>query len=474
MSNDLVPASSSGWWFRAVSGVSLFVRATLASMGVSKVAPPAPGVSLGRVARKTTAQADLSQITLSPAVYAAVQRRAIGFGNYPVKVFEGTGNGQAVDPERVPWAASLLRLLATPDPADLGALFPVTPGEGMVAQLVADLLLTGVAYVIPTRTGDAVTGLTRAHPQSMTLTDGGETWEYRPNAGGMLRYPRRTVCCLRLVSWAANGAGQLGTGAGEVLAPYVDAERRAMEQTRDRISQGGVDILVTGKTPVGVQFMSNPANREQVVNNLVAQLTRSDGQRVIGLGGDLDLKDAGFTPADIQAPELTAAAREAELMALGTTAVAVGLSSGAYADAVMQYRVQAELDEGIAAIFEAYMLRPLAQAFAKRGGHPRPETVTARIDLSSHPGWAYVRDGAIARMERLVGLGWSPEQAATIENMELPPPKGTPATVASPSTAPVKEPAQPPGSPKATSREVTTEGDRRGPVAGHRGRAGEA
>lgn len=428
-------------------------------MGVQNTPPREPGVSLGHVARKSNAQGDLGQLAVSPGVYAAVTRRALSFGNYPVKVYEGTGAGVAIDPEKTPWAASLLRLLLTPDPQDVGALFPVTPGEGLVAQLVADLLLTGVGYVVPSREADRLVGLARVHPASMSLVDGGARWEHRvPGSSEVRRYDRRAVCCLRLLSWSAGGAGTLGTGAGEVLAPYVAAERRAIEQTRDRINQGGVDIIVTGKTPVGVQFMANPENRGRTVDNIVSQLSAGDGQRVIGLGGDIELKDAGFTPADIQAPELAESARTAELMALGTTAISVGLSTGAYADAVMQYRVQAELDEAMAAVFEAYLLRPLAQHYARKAGHARPETVTARIDLSSHPGWAYVRDGAILRMERLVGLGWTPEQAAAIEGLDLPAPKGQPVTAPA-NGAPVKEPAQPAGSPKATSREATSEGD---------------
>jgi hypothetical protein len=124
------------------------------------------------------------------------------------------------------------------------------------------------------------------------------------------------------------------------------------------------------------------------------------------------------------------AAKASELAALGVVPVAVGSDAGTYATAVQQYRTQAELDEQIASIVEAALLRPLARHFARQSGQPRTmvraDEFTARFDLSTHPGYAYLRTEQINRVSALVKLGWSPLQAAEAEGLDLPDPEGEP------------------------------------------------
>lgn len=435
---DLPAIVPSGPWYRTVSRVSAFYRASLAAMGVGKAPPGRPGASYSVVARKGNAESDLSQLARSPAVFAAVNRRAETFANSPIRVYEGYGMGdvksEPLDPDKFPWVANLLRLIESPDPADLGGLFPASPGELLISQLVADLLLSGVAFVIPTRSasGDAVIGLTRVHPAQMTLVDGGAAWEHRPTNGYPVRYPRTSVSCLRLVSWQASGAGDLGTGAGEVLRYIVQAEVTAMKQTADIIAQGGADVVVTGKTPQGMALMTNDANRDRIAKGVADALAARDGQRVIALGGDIEVKATGLTPADIQAPEFQAAAKVAELMALGCVPVAAGSEASTYASAVLQYRVQSAIDEGLATVFEGFLFRPLAQQFARRAGYAGWMRVTARFDLSQHPGAAFIRSESIDRITKLVDLGYSTEQAASIEGQSFPKAAGPPRAKAPP------------------------------------------
>lgn len=454
---DLPSTERAGLWIRILSSASAFYRASLAAVGVTDAPPSQPGASSGRVASKVLAQDYLQQMAQSAVVYAALNRRAHAFGNYPIAVYR---DEVKVDPKREPWAAEFLALVQNPDPADgllagdTDGLAPIMPGEGLFAQLVADYLATGVAYVIPTAgSGDRLSGLTRAHPRSMTLEQGGAVWVYRPPGGGMARtYPRRAVFCIRNISWEAGGAGELGTGAGQVLADLVNAEATAIRKTAQVIEQGGADVWVGATTPAAAQFLANPANRNKVRDDLTEALAMRDGSRVVVMGGDLEAKDVGLKPADMQAPELMTTARGAELLALGVTPVSIGGEAGNYAEAALQYRVQAEFDESLAAVFEAFLLRPLSQHYARIGSGRRKvdaRTVTARFDLSTHPGYAYARTEAIDRMIKLVDLGWDAEQAASIENLSLPKPSGPPRQ----KQAPVAAPGVPGNEPPPVGRE---------------------
>lgn len=456
-----------GLWYRAVSAVTRAVNLTLATMGVGTKPPSSPGASFAVVARKASAQDDLSAIARSPAVYAAVNRRAQSFATFPIRVYEGYGIGdirtEPLDPDKVEWVASFLRTLELPAPGDLGQLFPTMPGEGLIGQLVADLLTVGNAYVIPTASPDGkrVVSLMRAHPLEMQLEAGGRRWRRQVQGGGPVEfYDRNAISHIRLVSWEAGGMGAMGTGAGSPLGQIIRGEAMALEKSADVIAQGGADLVVTGKTPEGIAYMRNAASRQKTVQDIGVALEARDGQRVIGIAGDVELTPIGLTPADIKAPEFLAAAKNAELMTLGVVPIAVGSEASTYAGGVIQMRVQLDNDEGIAALFEAYFLRPLAQSFARTvGKDPNPSRFTARFDLSQHPGAAAVRSEALARMSLWIGMGWTPEQAAGIEGLDVPKPLGAPPSKPppSPTAAPsTLTPAMGEGAPKAPVGEAAS------------------
>ena len=430
-------------------------------------AQPAPrslGVSVGRVAQAWRAEDDLSAMSKSPVVYAALQRRALGLASYPIRCYRGTqGRAVELDPERIPWVADLLRLLQTPDPADMGRLFPDRPGEGVIAQVVADLLAAGNAYVVVSVSGSgAITGLHRIHPRLMTREragDGSLLWVYRPSWGPAEVYPAGSVAHLRLLSWETSGMGELGVGAGTPLAPLIAAETSALEQTAAAISQGGPDIVVTGDGDISNAMLENDDTRQRIAARFTDAL-KQVGRRVMVLGGSLKITPASWQVADLKAPELLAASRASELMALGVTPISVGADSGTYTTAVQQSRVQAEWDEQIQMVLEAGLLRPLARYYAQQaGGHwsTRADQVTCRIDLSSHPGHAYARTDAIARMKSLKEMGWTAEQAAAAEGIDLPKPEGKPEASAAPAALPSSAPRRPlgdtegdPGDPEQT------------------------
>lgn len=452
-----------GVWYRALDSIGTWTRASLTALGVSRIPPASPGASSGLVASRPQSQDHLRQFALAPAVYAAIQRRTRVLADAPIVVLR---DEVKVDPRAEPWARELLDLLMYPDPEEMASrgdpngLAPVEPGEGLIAQAVADLLMTGQAWIIPTAADSKrIIGLTRAHPQTMAIVNGGQQVRRRIN-GTEVIYPRRGVFCLRLVSWEATGQGELGTGAGSVLANLVAAESTALAKTAQVIDQGGADVIVTSATPAGVAFLSNPQNRERVKNDVSNALAMRDGSRVIVLSGDIQAKPAGLSPAEIQAPELLTAARQVELMALGATPAAVGENAANYATAALQYRVQAELDESLAGVFEAYLLRPLAQHYARAVGKGSGDArrVTARLDLSRHPGYAYARTEAIDRMVKLVDLGWSPEQAAEIEGQPFPKPTGQPRPKA-PTTGAPAEIVKGDGPQRAAREPTDSEGD---------------
>lgn len=409
--------------------------------------PPSPGMT-GTIAGSPTAEMDLKRLASSPSVYAAVTRRALGLLVYPVRVSRGWGPGQpkeVIDPTRAPFAQTLLRLLARPDPADVGRVFPARPGMLVLAQVLADLLLAGNAFLRLQRgPGGGLVGLHRLHPQAVLLVrmpDGSERWEYRPagRLGEAESYERGDVAHLRLLSWERSGAGELGTGAAEPLRDLLDAERSALESTAAVVSQGGADVRITGKSAAMANYLRDEKNRREVADQAADALSAGKtGRRVFVVGGDLEVTDSGLKPADIQAPEVLDAARMAALMAIGVVPVEVGADAGSYATAVQQVRVQYELDLHLAMILEVCLLQPLAQALAAAGGGrwaQRASEITAWIDLATHPGAQLIRTEAIGRMVQLVGMGWTASQAAEAEGIELPEPEGQPMS-ANPFAAP--------------------------------------
>ena len=190
------PAPRPSWVARAWSTVTTWVRSVGTPTPASRLTPPKPGITAGRVASSPLAEQDLAAMGSSPTVYAAVTRRAYSFGCYPKRVTLGLPRPGAPAKElgtETPWVAALYRLLETPDPSDTEALAPV-PGEYLQAQAFADLMLIGVAWIIPTVTekGDIV-GLTRFHPRMVTIIrrDGEDYVECRTSSGQVLLYRYR-------------------------------------------------------------------------------------------------------------------------------------------------------------------------------------------------------------------------------------------------------------------------------------------
>lgn len=443
-------------WERA----SAWVRTALSRLPALRRAPAPLGISSGKVARNAEAESEAGSLARSPTVYGATTWRSLTLATYPLIVGEGYGVGRdfsPIDPAKTPWAASLLRLLSMPDPADWSpdALFPAHPGEtSLLAQIFADLL-SGNAWIAPILSDSGeVIGLSRLHPARVTLErrEGAEVWVYRVPGRPDQVYPRRTVAHLRLLSWQASGAGELGTGPGAPLAPLVAAESEALRQTANVVQQGATDVLITGKSPAANEFLKLKKNREEVAAQASEHLAggTSGRQRVMVVSGDLDVRDLGLKPADLRAPETLLAARSAELMALGVTPIMAGSDAGTYATAIQQLRVQLLNDQGLCYLIEVALLRPLARHFASRAGGrwaTKADRVTCRIDLSGHPGQSYLRSEALARAEVLTRLGWTAAQAAEIEGLELPDPEGTPAAP-SPSAAPPGALPEEPGAPR--------------------------
>ena len=415
---------------RTVARLQTWTRAVVSGLAALRRGRPALGSLWGKVATLPNAEADLGAMATSPTVYAAVLRRAAEFATHPIVVYRGwTMAGGGLVPVTAPWAEALYRLLATPDPESADEIAP-EPGEGLIMQIVADLILAGVFVVAPTLgESGAIIGLTRLHPGccSIERLDGREWLVYRSGAD-VRRYPRRSVFVGRLLSWQKSGAAEFGVGAGTPLAPLVKAERVALEQTAAKVEQGGADLVVKASNATGKNLLANPETRETILDSLTRAIKGPGGRRVFAHSSDLEISELGIKPSDLQAPELLKAASGGEMMATGTVPAWVGASAGTYANDVMQLRVQAGNDEGIQTVIEAFLLRPLARHFARRAGGMdarRYDQITARIDLSQHPGYAQLRTESYARAKTLVhDLGFTVEQALQAENLDLPAPKG--------------------------------------------------
>lgn len=430
------------WYTRASlyvasSRAGLFYRSMLFGLAALRAPRPRPGITSGRVASLPLAELDLSALASSPTVYGAVTRRALEFINHPIVVYRGysIGGGSLTpidDDNCPPWVDYFLRLLQSPDPLSADEIAP-EPGEALIAQIVADIILTGTFAIAPTLGEDkAPIGLARLHPGccSIERTAGVEELVYR-NGSDVRRYPRTSVFVGRMLSWAKDGRSEFGVGAGTPLRPVVRAEAVALEQTANMIEQGGADLIVTGSGATGKNFMAVPENRAAALKTVMEMIKGPLGRRAMVMSNDIEVKTADIKPADLKAPEFMNAARAAELVATGTVPAWVGADSSTFSTAVIQLRVQAGNDEGIASLIEAFFFRPLARYCAKTKGRgtmdaKRTDKITARIDMSQHQGYAQFRTEAYARARVLVhDLGFTVEQACRAEHLDLPKPLGT-------------------------------------------------
>lgn len=457
-----LPARSS-WYSRLVGSLrGTWARSVAYGMAALRRPPPRGGVSSGRVASPINAERDLGAMESSPAVLAGVTRLALSFTTFPVRVYLGfsVGGDKSLTPisSDVPWVAAFLRLLQTPDHTNADELAP-EPGDSLFAQIVADLVVAGIFFVAPTLTdkGDVI-GLRRLHPKLCTFerTNGQEWVVYRTPTDTMW-YPRRQVFVGHMPSWAADGRGELGSGAGAALYDLNTAEATALRQTALITRQGGADLRIVAADAAGAALLRDKPAREKLVREATEALEGEGGRRVYALGGNIRIEDAGLKPADLQAEKLLQYAPNVQLMALGVVPAAVGRDASNYANGVLQWRAQADMDEGRAQVIEAHFLRPLARRFARQyGGRmaQRLDEITARHDLSSHIGYAYVRTDAYTRAVMLVeGLGYTVEQAVAAEQLDLPKPLGTPRASTQPGT-----PGPVPGSTKPEPRRPVGDG----------------
>lgn len=397
----------------------------------------APARRLGLSSRSRVinqaAAAQLHLMTESPAVYAALWYRCAGLQVYPLDVLQVTPGGASkkpIDPGREPWAAAFLLLLQRPDPADVDRVFPRTPGELLLAQVLADLLMTGTAYVrFQEGEGRRIVGLARLHPAvtALEVVKGQRRYRYRPSLGDEQLFRDEEVCVLQTLSWETDLRSEQGVGAAEPLENITRAEVAALKRTSTAILQGGVDLMIEATNEAGSALLMDPVQRKELVDGTVEALGK-DGQRVLALGGPFKLNEIGLKPSDLRGAETQAAARSAQLMALGVAPVIVGSDPGGYATAAAQLRVQLMSDFQLATWMEVCLLRPLAQAFAAREGGARwagqTSQITCAYNLRTHPGALAAETEAIARAKDLMIMGWSNVQAAQAQGLDLPPPEG--------------------------------------------------
>lgn len=427
--------------------------------------PAEYGASVRLFTAARPAGEDMALYAESPSVYAAVATRAQALARYPLVCAMGAPGStpRRLDPERTPWAAALLRMLAEPGVDDVDALFPETTGEGLIVQLITDLLTAGVAYVRPVTTGELpaanVIGLVRLHPAEVSPTwqDGQRGWLHRPRTMALPTwYASGSLAVIRMASIGLGIDAWRPVGPLEPLRRLLQAEIAALTATKTKAEQGGPDIVVSPADRQMANFLASKEGREKTASEIGQVLSVEGGRRVIVLSGGLNMAAADFTPADLQGAETQAAAQRAAWASIGITPATLGGDASSYATAAIQQRAQYALDEAAASLLECYLLRPLARHFAARStgmAARRADQATCYLDLSQHPGAIAIRSEALTRMQTWVALGWSAQQAADIEGLSVPPPAGPPVQVQSfgappappqPSPAP-SEPREPVG-----------------------------
>ena len=240
-----------------------------------------------------------------------------------------------------------------------------TSGVGLERQWVTDFLLNGWAPLLILRgSGGVPASLIRMHPARVRIktTASGEPDLYvYDEQGAETAYRYEDVLCPRSPSWSDDPSSVYGQGAIAALNEELSADLAAQKMTRKAASAGRPDAVFKPSKDSGVTKWGPAQVRE--IRDAIGKMLRDSNGGVAILNGMGELETLGWSPRDIEYPELRKLTRETILGTFGVPPTRVGLPTANYATAREQMRVYWEHMVGLSAAQETQPTPRLTQEY---------------------------------------------------------------------------------------------------------------
>ena len=246
-----------------------------------------------------------------------------------------------------------------------------TSGVTLERQWVTDYLLNGWApLLILSGSNGLPVSLLRMHPARVQIktTQSGEPDLYVYNEqGSSTAYRYEDVLCPRSPSWSDDPSSVYGQGAIAALNEELSADLAAMKMTRKAAASGRPDAVFKPAKDSGVTKWGPAQVRE--MRDAIGRMLRDSNGGVAILNGMGELETLGWSPRDIEYPELRKLTRSTILGCFGVPPTRVGLPTANFATAREQMRTYWEHLVGMSEAFATELTR-----LARRYGDP-----TARV-----------------------------------------------------------------------------------------------
>ncbi len=294
-----------------------------------------------------------------------------------------------------------LELINNPNSEMTGYLFR--------AQLMTDLLLAGNCYILMLGASDnSPVSLLRLHPDEvriMTDIKEGVTGYEHNSSGSVVIYPKDRIIHGKNVSYAKGSAQVYGCGATEALSREIDADLNSQKLASEASSKGRPDILLYPKEDGDIW----PAEtRRQILDNY-SKMAKSGGAMV--LSGQCEVRELKLSPREMEFEASRRMARESISALLGCPPTVLGLPSANYAtsrqQAIGYWQNQLKKGKMMSELFSH-----IAQLF--------DPSLFFEHDYSGVEALQATRDAQLARIEKHILNGVSPEAAYQYENLEFP------------------------------------------------------
>ena len=287
-----------------------------------------------------------------------------------------------------------------------------TSGVSLERQWVTDYLLNGWAPLLVLRGSRGLpVSLLRMHPARVRIkaTPSGEPDLFiYDEQGSETAYRFDDVLCPRAPSWSATPSSVYGQGAIAALNEELTADLAAQRMTRKAASTGRPDAVFKPAKEAGVQRWGPAQVRE--IRDALSKMLRDTNGGVAVLNGIGELQTLGWSPRDLEYPELRKLTRETILATFGCPPTRVGLPTANFATAREQMRGYWEGLVGLSAMFAVEMTR-LARMFGQEG-------VEVFYDFSRIDALQASRSDRLTRVQLHVFNGMTPSDAYLAEGFD--------------------------------------------------------
>lgn len=328
--------------------------------------------------------------------HAAVSRISADLAALRLKLMKGKGSSTQEILDH-----PVLDLMNNPNTNMTGYLFR--------AQLMTDLLLAGNCYILLLgQNDDSPISIVRLHPDEVKIiTDQKEGivgYEHT-SSGSVVVYPVDRVLHGKGVSYAKGSQQVYGCGATEALSREIDADLNSQKLASDASSKGRPDILLYPKEDGDIWPHET---RRQILDNYT-KMAQQGGAMV--LSGQCEVRELKLSPREMEFEASRRMARESISALLGCPPTVLGLPAANFATARQQsisyWTNQTKKGKMIAELYS--MIAKLYDV-----------ELYFEHDYSNVEALQATRDAQLARIEKHVLNGVSPEAAYQYEGLEFP------------------------------------------------------